>query len=171
MKQLKSTTERHWLLWLRLVVITIVMITMLSSCVKPYMPVANPQDEEEVFEMPERKYPYCEIDFLWVKPHQNIIGGALKMRNSNGDILLSGIDVIEQGDSVFRWFPAIVCDTAVYTLELRQASGNPIETVELNLGSLSSDDEQVFETENATYYMHVTWMTDSIDKLDHLFPN
>jgi len=167
MKQLIFTTEKHWLLWLRLVVVVASIAAMLSSCVKPYMPVGNAKEEEEVFEMPERKYPYCEIDFLWVKPHDNIIGAALKMRNSNGDILLSGIDVIEQGDSVWRWFPALVCDTAVYTLDLRQASGNPIETVELNLGQLSSDDEQVFETENATYYMHVTWMTDSINKIDH----
>lgn len=168
MKQLTISTDKHWKLWLRLAVTVTAIAAMLTSCVKPYMPVADPKEEEMVFEMPERKYPFCEINFLWVKPHQNLVGAALKMRNSYGDILLSGIDVMEQGDSVFRWFPALVCDTAIYTIELRQASGNPIETMELNLGALSSDDEQVIVTENATYYMQVTWMSDSLDKKDNI---
>lgn len=153
------------------VVFILSLLVVFSSCSEQYWPDRNEMKEEVIDNEEKMTYPFCDVNLVWIKPHNNAVGGALQFRNNEGTSMALAVDVMEQGDSVFRFFPNVLCDTSNYRLQYRGATGNLIEEVNVSFADENGNDERVIVTEMATYYLQLTWKLDTVSKWDVLLNN
>jgi hypothetical protein len=140
----------------------------ITSCSEQYWPDKENMKQEILDKEENLKYRFCTVNMIWIKPHSNAVGAALMFRDDDGTTLATAMDVMEQEDSVFRFFPEVVCDTSNYRIQYRGASGNLIEDLNVSFADENGEDERIITSETATYYLQLTWKMDTVSKWDVL---
>lgn len=140
---------------------SVLLSFFLISCQKELVLPTSKEEASLLEESVEEKIAdSLTLNFLWLKPseqYDNLIGARFELRNSNDSLLISVLDIINQGDSVFKFQPNIDLAVGDYKLIARTPTGMILDTTPFSFQYEKNLDELVLPKDNVTYFLQFTW--------------
>lgn len=140
---------------------SVLLIFFLFSCQKEFILPASEEEQSAIdYGAQERIADSLTLNFLWLQPseqYDNLIGARFELRNANDSLIISVLDIINQGDSVFQFYPNIHLALGEYKLVARTPTGMIIDTTPFFFNYEEDLDEIILSKDNVTYYLQFTW--------------